>query len=810
MPTIAPLPASRLHATLYPARIPWETSKDIPLPRNGRQNPFQPRAMQALGLALQIKNQGYNVYLSGEADLGRSHMLLSYLGPQAKKAQTPEDLVYVHNFADPDRPCLFALPTGMGKKLKQNLKELIEHIREELPRRFEASTYVKRRAKIVDNFQNARMGLLRKMNSVAVDKGFNLDMDESGGLTLYPLVEGKRLSEEEFDRLDTTLRLSLKSRGDNLVQAMSGYMRQLNKAEESFQDDERGLEREAMTQVLTSFFNPIEQRTLKACPVKGLDAYFTALREDILKNTDAFLQRDGGPLGDPHGAPVEAVLYRYEVNLLVDNSGLDGAPIIVEDHPTAVNLLGCVERESEMGALVTDFTLIRAGSIHKANGGFLVLHIEDLLQHPNAWEGLLRALRSNMARIEDSGEGPDTPIRTKGINPEPLPLNLKVVLIGDEELYEGLLVNDDRFSKLFRIKAHMADTTERNAANVRAYLGHIATIIKETELPCFDRTALAWLIDLGSHICEDQRRLSLRFPELRELMIEASALARMRKQDVVTAPVLEEAHAARIYRANLVEEIYMEEYDRNMIKVQTSGQAIGQVNGLSVTWHGDFEFGLPHRISCTVGVGHEGIIDLEREAELGGPIHTKAMMILKSYLTDLFARKKPLVLSGSLYFEQSYAGIEGDSASGAELAALLSALADVPVRLDLAFTGAVSQTGQIMAVGGVTRKIEGFYNVCASQGLTGTQGVIMPFDNVDHLMLAPNVIEAVEKGQFSIYPVRRIEEALALLTGLSIGRRLKQGGFTKNSLYDMVDRRLERLGDYAQNAFRRTRKSKEG
>ena len=417
----------------------------------------------------------------------------------------------------------------MGKKLKQNLKELIEHIRDELPRRFEASTYVKRRAKIVDNFQNARMGLLRKMNSVAVDKGFNLDMDESGGLTLYPLVEGKRLSEEEFDRLDTTLRLSLKSRGDNLVQAMSGYMRQLNKAEESFQDDERGLEREAMTQVLTTFFNPIEQRMLKACPVKGLDAYFTALREDILKNTDAFLQRDGGPLGDPHGAPVEAVLYRYEVNLLVDNSGLDGAPIIVEDHPTAVNLLGCVERESEMGALVTDFTLIRAGSIHKANGGFLVLHIEDLLQHPNAWEGLLRALRSNMARIEDSGEGPDTPIRTKGINPEPLPLNLKVVLIGDEELYEGLLVNDDRFSKLFRIKAHMADTTERNAANVRAYLGHIATIIKETELPCFDRTALAWLIDLGSHICEDQRRLSLRFPELRELMIEASALTRMRR-----------------------------------------------------------------------------------------------------------------------------------------------------------------------------------------------------------------------------------------------------------------------------------------
>ena len=304
MPTIAPLSASRLHATIDPARIPWDTSKDIPLLRNGRQNPFQPRAMQALDLALQIKNQGYNVYLSGEADLGRSHMLLSYLGPQAKKLPTPNDLVYVHNFADPDRPHLFALPAGMGKKFKQNLKELVEHIRVELPRRFEASTFVKRRAKLVDNFQNARMGLLRKMNSVAVGKGFNLDMDESGGLTLHPLVEGKRLSEEEFDKLDTNLRLSLKSQGDNLVQAMSGFMRQLNKAEESFQDDERGLERDAMNQVLTSYLTPIEQRMLKTCKVKGLDTYFAELREDILKNTDAFLLRDGvGPMGDVHGGP---------------------------------------------------------------------------------------------------------------------------------------------------------------------------------------------------------------------------------------------------------------------------------------------------------------------------------------------------------------------------------------------------------------------------------------------------------------------------------------------------------------------------
>ncbi|MDD4701099.1 MAG: ATP-binding protein [Desulfovibrio sp.] len=810
MSKISSLPGSRLHATLDPARIPWDDSRGIPAPRNGRRNPFQPRAMQALDLALQIRARGYHVYLSGETDLGRTHTLLNYLRPQARKAPTPPDIVYVHNFSDPDRPLLFALPAGQGKKFKQNFKDVLDSIVKELPRRFEASAYMKRRAKLVDKFQSARMGLLRKMNSVAVDKGFNLDMDENGGLTLYPLVEGKRLNEEEFDNLDSTIRLKLKSRGDNLVQSMAGFMRQLNKAEESFQDDERGLEREAMGQVLDALLSPVEQRTLKACATDGLARYFEALREDMLKNTEAFLQRDGIPpsQGEVHGGPsADSVLYRYAVNLMVDNSKQEGAPIVVDDHPTAVNLLGCIERESEMGALVTDFTLIRAGSLHKANGGFLVLHVEDLLQHPTAWEGLLRALRSNLARIEDAGEAPDTAIRTKGLNPDPLPLDLKVVLIGGEELYEGLLVNDDRFSKLFRIKAHMADETDRNSTNIRHYINQIAHIIQGCELPPFDRTALAWLVDLGSHLCEDQRRLSLKFPLLREVMIEATALANMRGEESIGAPILEEAYTARTYRANLVEEIFMEEYDREMIKVRTSGSAIGQVNGLSVTWHGDFEFGLPHCISCTVGVGHEGIIDLEREAELGGPIHTKAMMILKSYLTDLFARKKPLVLSGSLYFEQSYAGIEGDSASGAELVTLLSALAEVPVRLDLAFTGAVSHAGQIMAVGGVTRKIEGFYKVCARHGLTGTQGVIIPHDNVDHLMLSPEVLKAVENKQFSIYAVRRIEEALLLLTGLTAGRRLKKGGFTRGSLYDLVDRRLEQLGDYAQNAFRRSKRS---
>jgi predicted ATP-dependent protease len=766
--------------------------------------------MHALTLALNIATPGYNIYLSGEQDMGRSHMMLGWLARQARKVKTPPDLVYVHNFKEPDRPVLLTLPAGQGKEFRQTLKETLEKIQKELARRLEAATYVKAHDKLLRRFRRIRMQLLHKMNSLAEHKGFTLDMDGEGALTMYPVLQGKRLSEEEFDRLDNAARLVLKRQGDDLAQSMSGFMRQLNKAAESFHDDERGLEQTVMSQVLDALLTPTRDRFLKAFPVDGLEDYFTDLQEDMLKNTDAFLPRPSVPPQGGEAPPFpmqENVFCRYEVNLFVDNSGLSGAPIVVEDHPTVVNLLGCIERESEMGALVTDFTLIRAGSLHKANGGFLVIHLDDILQHTQAWEGLLRALRSNCARIEDCDESPETAMRAKGITPTPLPLNIKVVLIGGEDLYESLLINDDRFSKQFRIKAQLNEQAERNAANVRLYLRHLAAIIAETELLVFDRTALAWLVDLGSCLCDDQRRLSLKFPLLREIMIEASALARMRKLTRVNAAVLEEAWSARIWRANLAEEIFMEEYDRELIKVRTSGTAVGQVNGLSITWHGDFEFGLPHSISCTVGVGHEGIIDLEREAELGGPIHTKAMMILKSYLTGLFAGMKPLVLSGSLYFEQSYAGIEGDSASGAELAALLSALAEVPVRLDLAFTGAVGHAGRILPVGGVNRKVEGFYKVCARQGLTGAQGVIIPADNVDHLMLSAEVRRNVEAGRFAVWPARRIEDALFLLTGLPVGQRRKGGGFTPGSLYDLVDNRLEKLGICAQNAFKRGRKS---
>ncbi len=812
MSILTALPAQKLRITANPKHIVWDDSTKIPHPpeRSRMKHMLQPRALKALELALRINKEGYNVYLSGGSHLGRSYIVREFIAPHAKKAKSPPDLVYLNNFSDVDKPILVELPAGHGRILKKILHEVMLKIRKELPRRFEADFFLTRRAKIVESFQDAKSILLKEMDKVAKSKGFHLDMDDNGGLTLYPLVKGKRLSEDEFDNLDSDIRQNFKRKADILLHTMGGLMRRLARAEQDFREQERELERDVTQKALNDLLNPTYKQCLKQYPCEALDRYFKSLWENILDNVDNFISKEsfsGQNLSasflENANQSHETDISRYDVNIFVDNSNTKGAPVILEDNPTAANLLGCIERESEMGTLITDFKLIKSGSLHKANGGYLLIRIEDVLQHFHAWEGLLRALRTGFARIEDIGDGHDSAMRTKGIEPEAIKLNIKIILIGNEGLYETLLNSDERFGKLFKIKAHLSEQTERNALSIKSYLFRIQRIIEDSSLLVFDKSGLAWMVEYGSRLIEDQRKLSLKFPLLREIMIEASTLAAKQGLSQVSHEILEHALKDRIYRANLVEEIFMEEYDREFIKVRTSGHAIGQVNGLSVSWHGDFEFGLPHQISCTVGVGHGGIIDLEREAELGGPIHTKAMMILKSYLVSLFARRRPIVLTGSLYFEQSYAGIEGDSASGAELVALLSAIAEVPVRLDLAFTGALSQSGQIMAVGGVTRKIEGFFKVCARHRLTGTQGVIMPYDNVEHLMLSPHIIDAVNAGKFAIYPVKHIDEALELLMGMPVGKRRKNDTFTPQSLYDLVDKRLKTLGDYAKESRHR-------
>ncbi len=799
------LAPEKLRTKLKPESIKFLDTREIPLKTSYAA--IQSRAVQALELGLSIADKGYNIYLAGEPNQGRTYMLLDFLAPKAAKTPQPPDLLYLFNFDDPDKPRLFHVPAGVGKELKHELAKIISRIRKDIPARFENEANQKKRRTIQDAYQSAKEELYSRMEAEASDHGFNLDVDDQGGMTLYPLVEGKLLSGEDFEKLPQDTKQTIKRRSDAVMTSMTGLVKEITEEEKGLQEKQEDLDKAIVAEVLNEYLSPLAAAYLKKVKYPGLEKYFAAMRDDILENVDQFTSRDGGAqaqdllfMAGPQPGAGEEYFVRFEINLFVDNSETRGGPVVQEDHPTPYNLLGCIEREAEMGALITDFTLIKAGALHRANNGFLVLNMEDLLSNPAAWEGLLRALRAGQSRIEDPGDGGEG-ARTKTIEPEPVSLKLKVVLVGTDELYETLLMHEDRFPKLFKIKAHMQQAVDRNAKSVKNYCQALARIVQEADLLPFDREALAGLVDYSSRLAENQRKLTLRYPQMRDIMVEAAAMARSKGKTVVTIDDLRQAEQARSFRANLYEEEFLDEYDYELIKVSTSGQAVGRVNGLSVTWLGDYEFGLPHQIACTVGVGAGGIVDLEREAELGGPIHTKAMMILKSYLLGLFAQDKPLVMSGSLYFEQSYAGVEGDSASGAELAALLSALARVPLKLSLAFTGAVNQSGQIMAVGGVTRKVEGFFEVCRRRGLSGQQGVIIPWDNMRHLMLKEDVVLAAKAGKFAIYAVKTIEEAMELLTDTPAGKLQKNGKFTPGSLYNLVNMRLEELSEIAAARF---------
>jgi predicted ATP-dependent protease len=796
------------HLTIEPNPRKVLRSSDI----RDESNPiclFQPRARKALEMGLSIASMEYHVYVAGEPGLGRTYLVENFLLPRARSGITPPDLVYLNNFDNPDKPVLVSLPAGQGRILKDNLQRVVKRLRRDLPRHFEQASYVRLQNKLFTKLAVTRDDLMDRMEQVAQKKGFSLNIDDSGSVSLTPLVDGKVLTSEEFERLENTHKKVLKDQSSAVLNTIADLSRLVSKSEQEFRTKEVMLAQEHAAGLVDRVLAPIRK---KFAVSKVLKSYFDALKEDILENLAHYQGRQereqrNTPDNQPEGLS-DSFFQRYDVNLFVDNSDVTGAPVVKEVNPGFFNLLGCVERETEWGTYYTDFSLIKAGAVHRANGGFLILRVDDLLGHPAAWEGLLRCLRSRHSSLDDPTDHYDI-LRTRTIRPDPIALDLKVILIGDDETYELLYMHDERFRKIFKLKAHIQDTVERTTQSITGYAQALDRAARESGLRSLTKDAYAELVDYSTRMAEDRERLSLHFSHLREIMIESSAIATSQDKRTIDAGIVKTALAEREYRTNLYQEEFLREYDRRSIKVRTQGQGVGVANGLSVTQVGDYVMGLPHQISCTVGVGHGGIMDLEREAELGGPIHTKGMMILKSYFVNLFARNKPLVLTGSLCFEQSYAQVDGDSASGAELAALLSALSNVPIRLDLAFTGAISQSGAIMAVGGVTHKVEGFFEVCRRRGLTGRQGVLLPRDNIVHLVLRDNVLQAIRDGQFHIHPVSTIEEAMEILTGMRAGERLKDGRFSSKSIYAAVDERLSELAVLADKKCTMPRRKKD-
>jgi lon-related putative ATP-dependent protease len=546
--------------------------------------------------------------------------------------------------------------------------------------------------------------------------------------------------------------------------------------------------------------HPIEDLREKYHDLPEVVAHLDEVRDDILENLDQFRTEPSEAEADPPALPFrrsdaqELLARRYEANLVVDRVGAQGAPVVIELNPTYSNLFGRIEQEAQFGALVTDFSLIRGESLHRANGGYLVLPVEDLLRNPFAWEGLKRALENREILIEDAASQVGF-ITTKSLKPQPIPLRVKVILIGRPDLYQLLRAYDERFSELFKVKADFDSRMDRTEASIQDYAAFVCTVCEAEGLKHLDDGALAKVVEHGSRLVEDQEKLSTRFGEISDVIREASYYATAEDAPLVSAAHVQRAIEERFYRSNLIQERIQEMVKRGSILIDVTGQKVGQVNGLSVLGLGDISFGQPSRITASIALGRDGVMDIEREAEMGGPIHTKGVLILSGYLAEQYARNRPLSLSARLVFEQSYSGVDGDSASSTELYAILSSLADLPIKQGIAVTGSVNQKGEVQAIGGVNEKIEGFFEVCKAGGLTGKQGVMIPSSNVPNLMLKEEVVEAVRQGKFHVWPVRTIDEGIEILTGVPAGKRQADGTFETGTVHYLADRRLEELAE---------------
>lgn len=748
----------------------------------------QPRAVAALHFGLNMRDGGYNIYVAGPPGSGKMTTARAFIAELASHQPTPGDWCYLNNFDDPYQPIACALPAGAGRRLQQDMQALVEHARREIPRAFESDEYTARRDELMKELNRQRDQLLGEFSAHAEREGFAFQITQFGML-LVPLAQGRPLNEGEFEALPEEQRADFIRRRELMQDELKVVMKRGRAIERGVQAQLEELDHQVALSVVGGLVEDLEEQ-YAAHP--AVTAYLAAVRQDILAHIELFrpapAPRDVAATAGAEWSR-ELALRRYGVNVLVDNSKQRGAPVVVDLHPTYGNLCGRIEKESQFGALHTDFTLIKAGVLHQANGGFLVLSVEDLLRDPLGWDGLKQALRSGVIEIEDPIERMGF-MSTRSLRPQPIPFVVKIILVGPPLIYALLHAYDSEFPELFKVKADFDTTMEWNAQNERDTIVLLLRFGQQAQLRPPEAAALAALVEASGRRAEDQRRLSTQFATLTDLLREADFYAAQAGAAQIARAHVEQAIEARIYRANLIEERIQDLVADGSLLVETSGARMGAINGLAVIGLGDYQFGRPSRISATAAPGREGLIDIERTVKLGGPLHSKGVLILNGYLLHTYAQSQPLSLSARLTFEQSYEGIEGDSASAAELCALLSALAGLPIDQGIAMTGSVNQHGQVQAIGGVNAKVEGFFTLCRMQGPTGRQGVIIPRSNVQNLMLRAEVIEAVRAGQFHIWPVGTVDEAIALLTGTPAGERGFDGHFPANTCNGRVEQRL--------------------
>ncbi len=779
----------------------FETTLD--LPTDGVKVVAQERARHALEFGLAVKDPEYNIFVAGPPLSRKTEMIKAYVSELAATESPPPDYLYVHNFKQPERPRAMTLPAGLGIGLKGDMEDLINNLRQHIPEVFESEDYANRREALMRQFTQARNAILQELDAKATEEGFILNISQTG-LMIFPGKDGKPLTEEELKALTDEEREALRQRSAALHEEMNEAIRKIRRMEKEFGEAEKKLDQDM---ALAAVGHYIEELVDKYRHQPQVIEYLREVEADILKNLDDFKKR---PSPGPFPFPVpEPSFTQYAVNVFVDNSQTKGAPVILENNPNYSNLFGGVERRAQFGALVTDFTLIRAGALHRANGGYLILNIIDLLRWFFSYEALKRCLKEQEIKIEDLAEQLGF-IAARTLQPQPIPLKIKVILIGDPYIYQLLYIYDEDFQKLFKIKAHLDSVMKETPEHLQAFCRLVASYCKEEKLMPVHKTGVARLIEHAQEIAGRQGKLTLQLKEILDVVKEANYWAQTNTHQVIFGSDVEKAINEKIYRSDLPEEKLQEFIEEGMLFIETEGAVVGQINGLSVYTLGDHAFGRPSRITATYSLGREGVVAIDREAQMAGNIHNKGVLILAGFLKNRFAQNKPLTLSASLTFEQSYGLVEGDSASMAELLTLLSVLADVPLKQNLAITGSVSQRGEAQPIGGVNWKIEGFYKVCKSRGLDGSHGVVIPKANVKDLMLKKEVVEAVKQGLFHIYAVGHIDEAVELFTGLPAGKRLPDGTFEPDTVNARVDATLKRLMETARELMKEEEEKKGG
>ncbi|MDX1485489.1 MAG: ATP-binding protein [Alphaproteobacteria bacterium] len=794
------LKADELCRICDPASLGFKTTDELKEPR---RIIGQDRAVEAIRFGVGIAKEGYNMFALGPSGTGKYSVIRQFLEGRAEKLATPPDTCYVNNFPEPHRPNLIQLPAGRGAPFREDMDQLVELVRVAIPRAFEAEDYRAKRKELETRFKQAHDEIFADVQREAEENSIAL-VRTPAGVVLAPVRNGQVIPPEAFEQFPDDAKERIQTTIEGLQEKLREALAEMPKLERQIREEVRSLNQGTTMFAVGHLIDDLKSRYQDQPEV--LD-YLDQVRDDIVEHVEDFLRGDGeaaqGPMAQLAERAASAGLNRYKVNLLVDNGKSKGAPVVYEDLPNLQSLIGRIEHIAQFGTLMTDFSLIQPGALHRANGGYLILDARKVLMAPFAWEQLKRSLKSREVRIE-SPEKILSVATTITLEPEPMPLDVKVVLLGDRLLYYLLTQADPEFSELFKVEVDFEESWDRTPENMALFSRFLAQVIRHQKLRPFDAAAVARVIEHAARMAGDSTKMTTHIRTLADLLEEADYWAGTNGNGTVGAADVARALEAKIERADRIRDVSYEQIEDRTILIETRGEAVGQINGLSVMQLGKFPFGRPTRITARVRLGRGQVVDIEREVELGGPIHSKGVLILSGFLGARFCTELPLSLAASLVFEQSYSGVEGDSASSTELYALLSALAEVPIKQSLAVTGSVNQYGQVQAIGGANEKIEGFYDICKIQGLTGEQGVLIPRANVKHLMLRKDVIEAVGAGQFHIYPVDTIDQGIALLTGREAGVRGADGQFPAESINGLVEARLQAFAEAARRFARRS------